>query len=156
MTVRDGLVHLLTEAAEIEPTLRCRKALESIGSARRSSAQTPPGRLSPSTPDYETIGEVYADVLASLIEYADAEGPEGLVAQPERQLCPGTARLPGLRVVRTIEEALAAVETIVEQGETLVVRQGQLPFLALPGHAPASAMEAANAFMRTFPPHTIL
>jgi len=34
-----------------------------------------------------------------------------------RQLSPAAAKLPGLRIVRTIEDALAAIKTIVEQGE---------------------------------------
>jgi hypothetical protein len=76
-----------------------------------------PGTLSPSTPDYETIGEFYAEIRSSLIEFGNAAGPDGLFVASERQLSPAMADLPGLLVVHTLKDALAAVDTIVEQGE---------------------------------------
>jgi Ferritin-like len=76
-----------------------------------------PGHLTPSTPDYETIGEFYTEIRARLIELGQKHGHSALVDDGERQLSPHDAELPGLLVVRTIDNALAAVETIVEQGE---------------------------------------
>jgi Ferritin-like len=76
-----------------------------------------PGNLSPSTPDYETIGEFYDEIRSSLLACAGSAGTNELIAQPERQLSPEMAKLPGLQIVHTIEDALAAVDTIVEQGE---------------------------------------
>lgn len=75
------------------------------------------GHLSPSTPEYETIGEFYDEIRTSLLAFASSAGTDGLVVQLERQLSPDAAKLPGLRVVHTFEDALAAVDTIVEQGE---------------------------------------
>jgi hypothetical protein len=78
--------------------------------------QMTPGTLSPSTPDYETIGEFYAEIRASLAEFGGTAA-HGLFSNPEGQLSPATANLPGLLVVRTLKDALEAVDTIVEQGE---------------------------------------
>jgi hypothetical protein len=76
-----------------------------------------PGDLTPSTPDYETIGEFCDEIRACLAKLAAAPGDVALVGHAKRQLSPEAAALPGLRIVRTVQDALAAVETIVEQGE---------------------------------------
>jgi hypothetical protein len=86
------------------------------------------GQLSPSTPDYETIGEFYDEIRSTLLAFAGSAGTDGLVVQPERQPSPDMAKLPGLRVVYTIEDALAAVETIVEQGEGSSCGKGNCHF----------------------------
>ncbi|TBR23737.1 MAG: hypothetical protein EPO10_26510 [Reyranella sp.] len=75
-----------------------------------------PGALSPSTPDYETIGEFYAAIRASLIAFGDAATRDGTF-NLEGQLSPAIANLPGLLIVRTLQDALQAVDTIIEQGE---------------------------------------
>ena len=110
-----------------------------------------PGHLSPSTPDYETIGEFYDEIRSSLLAFGASAGPNVLVVQPERQLSPAAARLPGLRVVRTIEDALAAVETIVEQGEGSSCGKGNCHFSRFRAMRKEwSALEAANP---SFIPH---
>jgi hypothetical protein len=73
-----------------------------------------PGQLTPSTPDYETIGQFYAEICRCLSEFANRGGR---FVAPDRQLSLKEASLPGLRVVRTVEDAQAAINTIVEQGE---------------------------------------
>jgi hypothetical protein len=75
-----------------------------------------PGDLTPSAPDYETIGEIYDEIRACLIEFAASGGGDSF-AHTERQLSPAAAKLPGMRIIRTIQDALAAIETIIEQGE---------------------------------------
>ena len=77
-----------------------------------------PGDLTPSTPDYETIGEFYAEIRSRLTELARKLGNNAfLEGSLRRQLKPPAVRLPGLVVIRTVDDALAALDTIVEQGE---------------------------------------
>jgi hypothetical protein len=83
-------------------------------------ARTPTsGHLTPSTPDYETIGEFYGDIEAHITALVDRLG-EGVLFAPaglDRQLGPVDVTLPGLRLIRSAEDAALAVQTIVEQGE---------------------------------------
>jgi hypothetical protein len=77
-----------------------------------------PGDLTPSTPDYETIGEFYAEIRSTLTAFARKAGANAfLKGSLRRQLGPPAVRLPGLIVIRTLEDALTALDTIVEQGE---------------------------------------
>lgn len=77
-----------------------------------------PGQLVPSTPDYETIGAFYEEIRAALHAFGEACGEDAFVARSaDYQLSPEDVELSGLRVIRTIEDALQALDAIVEQGE---------------------------------------
>lgn len=77
-----------------------------------------PGDLVASTPDYDTIGDFYAEIRATLIAFAEAAGACAFIdSSAKAQLGPDTVDLPGLLVIRSLGDALAALDTIVEQGE---------------------------------------
>ena len=81
-------------------------------------ARTPtPGDFTPSTPDYETIGDFYAEIRASMEAFARHAGSRTFVPAEHCQLTPDMADLPGLIAVKTLADALTAIDTIVEQGE---------------------------------------
>lgn len=73
------------------------------------------GHLTPSTPDYETIGEFYAEIRETLLAFAESVGPAAFLDTADRQLA--LSGLPGLIAIRGLPDALAALDTIVEQGE---------------------------------------
>jgi hypothetical protein len=85
----------------------------------KASPRTPTrGSLTPSTPDYDTIGEFYEAIRVALKALADAEGRNAFIDQTGAlQLSRQDVALEGLTVVRDLETALSAIETIVEQGE---------------------------------------
>ena len=77
-----------------------------------------PGELTPSTPDYETIGEFYAEIRAATARHAAQGGPAAFLDPTgEAQLGQDCARLEGLHPIRNAAEAMAALDIIVEQGE---------------------------------------
>lgn len=88
-----------------------------------------PGDLTPSTPDYETIGEFYAAIRTGLETFAQAQPKSTfLTASASRQLSPETVSLPGLIVIRTLEDALKALDVIIEQGEGSSCEKGDCHF----------------------------
>jgi CDGSH-type Zn-finger protein/uncharacterized Fe-S cluster protein YjdI len=77
-----------------------------------------PGRLMPSSQDYDTVGELYHAIRDGLIRLVNSHGEAALfVGAPERQLGPELANLPGLTRVRCLKTALTALDGIVTQGE---------------------------------------
>ncbi|WP_296680516.1 CDGSH iron-sulfur domain-containing protein [Novosphingobium sp.] len=75
-------------------------------------------RLMPSGQDYETVGELYHALAAGLSHLTDRLGEAGLfTGLAKRQIGPDLVGLPGLQTISTLSEALAAIDTIVEQGE---------------------------------------
>ena len=78
----------------------------------------PEGRLSPGPRDYATVGELYETLAQSLQAHADRHGDAALfVGDPRLQLDAGLAPLPGVAPVTDLASALAAIHTIVTQGE---------------------------------------
>jgi CDGSH-type Zn-finger protein/uncharacterized Fe-S cluster protein YjdI len=78
----------------------------------------PAGRLSPGPQDYSTVGELYETVAASLQAFTQVHGEAALfIGEPSLQLDAGLAPLPGVMPVTGLASALAAIETIVTQGE---------------------------------------
>ena len=78
----------------------------------------PAGRLSPGPQDYSTVGELYETVAASLQAFADVHGEAALfIGDESLQLDAGLAPLPGVLPVTDLASALAAIDTIVTQGE---------------------------------------
>jgi CDGSH-type Zn-finger protein/uncharacterized Fe-S cluster protein YjdI len=77
-----------------------------------------PGRLMPSSQDYDTVGGLYRAIEDGLERLVKSHG-EGVVfiGEPERQLGIELANLPGLTRVRCLKTARIAIEGIVTQGE---------------------------------------
>jgi CDGSH-type Zn-finger protein/uncharacterized Fe-S cluster protein YjdI len=85
---------------------------------RRYQRLATPGRLMPSSQDYDTVGELYHAIRDGLERLVRNHG-ESLVfiGQPDRQLGPDIANLPGLTRVRCLKTARIALDGIVIQGE---------------------------------------
>jgi len=78
----------------------------------------PPGRLSPGPRDYDTVGQLYDVLAASLQACAAAQGEAALfIGDPALQVDAGLAPLPGVTAVTGLASALQAIQTIVTQGE---------------------------------------
>ncbi len=76
------------------------------------------GRLMPFADDYATVGELYVSIAESVRVLVDTLGQEQVfVGSRGSQLSPQDFSLPGLRTIRTLDEALQAVSFIVHQGE---------------------------------------
>jgi CDGSH-type Zn-finger protein/uncharacterized Fe-S cluster protein YjdI len=75
-------------------------------------------RLVPTAQDYETVGHLYRGVRAGLASLAETLGERALfVGDPEVQVGADVIPLPGMAKVRSLAESLAAIDTIVHQGE---------------------------------------
>jgi hypothetical protein len=83
--------------------------------SREPVTRTPtPGHLTPSTPDYDTIGEFYGEIRETLVAFASELGPSAFLDTADRQCA---VDMPGVIAIRGLPDALAALDTIVEQGE---------------------------------------
>lgn len=76
-----------------------------------------PRGLMPGAFDYATIAEFYAGLCDTLTAATDHLGPGRLFCGTGMQIGPDIAALPGLRTIDDLPSALAAIDTIVEQGE---------------------------------------
>ncbi len=77
-----------------------------------------PGRLMPSSCDYETVGALYRCIREGLTRLSDQKGEAVLfIGDPARQLGPDLANLPCLSRVRCLKTAQEALDGIVIQGE---------------------------------------
>ena len=75
-------------------------------------------RLMPFADDYATVGELYASIAESVRLLVATLGESAVfVGTRDAQLSPRDFSLPGLRTVCTLDEAIAAVDFIVHQGE---------------------------------------
>jgi len=89
-----------------------------LGQFRGPARQPPPTRITPSSEDYETIGELYELVereLKALFERRGAAAFAGRNSRP--QLGPEIVKLPGLTALASLDDTLRALRVIVEQGE---------------------------------------
>ena len=78
----------------------------------------PAERLSPGPRDYDTVGELYAVLAASIDASVDAYGEAALfIGDPARQVDATLAPLPGVEPVVDRASAQRAIRTIVTQGE---------------------------------------
>ncbi len=86
--------------------------------ARRYQRLAMPGRLMPSSHDYDTVGGLYHAIHQGLERLVEQHG-EGAVfiGNADHQLGPELANLPGLTRVRCMKTALAALDGIIAQGE---------------------------------------
>jgi hypothetical protein len=79
--------------------------------------QARPG-LMPSAQDYGTIGHLYEAIRRNLKALAGRLGEDGLfLGSPDAQLGPTAIDLEGIEVIETLDDALRAIDLIVEQGE---------------------------------------
>ncbi len=83
---------------------------------RRPPRTQTAGHLTPSTPDYETIGAFYAEIRAALLAVDKLHG-DAMFVGADNQIGADILKMPGVIAVNNIRDALAALETIVEQGE---------------------------------------
>lgn len=75
-------------------------------------------RATPVARDYATVGQLYASIEASLVALAEAIGEDALFCgDAEHQVSESVAGIDGVRVVRCLKTACAAIEAIVAQGE---------------------------------------
>lgn len=80
--------------------------------------EPPPTRITPSSEDYETIGELYEIIERELKALYRRSGAAAFPqASGRRQLGPAIVKLPALAVIRSLDDALRALRSIVEQGE---------------------------------------
>ncbi|MBU8540630.1 ferritin-like domain-containing protein [Falsiroseomonas tokyonensis] len=80
--------------------------------------ETPGERIMPSAQDYLTVGHLYRSIRAALVDLAARLGETALfVGDPALQVGPDLAALKGLCRITDLASALAALDTIVEQGE---------------------------------------
>lgn len=78
----------------------------------------PGQRLMPFARDYATVGELYAVIAASLRGLSTELGEQALFSgSRDAQLEEADFRLPGLRAVGGLDDALAAIDLVVRQGE---------------------------------------
>ncbi|WP_428663824.1 ferritin-like domain-containing protein [Reyranella sp.] len=83
--------------------------------AREPMKRTPtPGHFTPSTPDYDTIGEFYGEIRETLLALANSSGSGAILDTADRQC---VVDMPGVIPIRNLSDALSALDTIVEQGE---------------------------------------
>lgn len=74
--------------------------------------------LMPSVQDYTTIGRLYDAIRSNLVASARRVGAQALLVGPvDAQIGPDILALEGVNTIDSMESALAAIETIVEQGE---------------------------------------
>jgi|APAra7269096661_1048516.scaffolds.fasta_scaffold00076_107 CDGSH-type Zn-finger protein/uncharacterized Fe-S cluster protein YjdI len=75
-------------------------------------------RLTPTGYDYRTVGEFYEEISGNLRQFVEEIGEEAVFSgDPALQLSQGEIRLVGARPVMHLESALAAIETIIIEGE---------------------------------------
>jgi uncharacterized Fe-S cluster protein YjdI len=80
--------------------------------------ETPGERLMPSAQDYLTVGHLYRSIRAALVELSARLGEAALFCgDTAPQVGPELAALRGLCTITDLASALAALDTIVEQGE---------------------------------------
>jgi CDGSH-type Zn-finger protein/uncharacterized Fe-S cluster protein YjdI len=76
------------------------------------------GCLMPSAQDYETVGHLYRGIRHGFTRLSHMLGEKALfVGDPESQLGPSDASLPGICLVTDLRSADKAIDTIIEQGE---------------------------------------
>lgn len=76
------------------------------------------GWLMPAAPDYETLAEFYAEIRKRLVSLSDELGEKALFCGVARtQIGEESLQMPGLTAIDDLPKALAAIDTIVEQGE---------------------------------------
>jgi CDGSH-type Zn-finger protein/uncharacterized Fe-S cluster protein YjdI len=98
--------------------------------SRAYRRQVPEGRLSPGPRDYTTVGELYETLAQSLQACAAALGEAQLfVGAPALQLDATLAPLPGVAPVTDLASALAAIQTIVTQGEGAGAEHGESHYM---------------------------
>lgn len=84
-------------------------------SFRRAATQP---RITPMGMDYDTVGEFYARLSDNLRAFVEHRGEaSAFCGDPALQLSPAEAVLPGSKPVICLKTALAAFESIVQQGE---------------------------------------
>ena len=83
-----------------------------------TAREPPPTRITPSSADYETIGELYELIERELKALFRRRGEAAFAGRNSRpQLGPAIVKLPGLAMVAGLDDALRALQVIVEQGE---------------------------------------
>lgn len=75
------------------------------------------GNLMPAAPEYETLAEFYAEIRDCLRSLSTEFGEALFCGPPDSQLGEESLRMPGLSRIDSLDKALAAIDTIVEQGE---------------------------------------
>ena len=117
---------------------------------RQSSAP----RLTPMTSDYQTVGEFYAQLSASLVAFVEHHGEKlAFCGDPALQLSPSEVPLLEAKPVICLKTALAAFQLIREQGEGAPEHSETSHFSRFRSiHSELRALQAENpAFSPAFP-----
>ncbi len=86
--------------------------------SREYRRHTGSGRLSPGAQDYDTVGGLYASVKQGLQSFCEAQGQAALfIGHPGLQVDEKLISLEGMSAITGLPSALAALDTIVLQGE---------------------------------------
>jgi len=86
--------------------------------AKQYTRVAPAGRLMPSSGDYPTVGALYESIRQAFEDLCSKSGEELVFCGSKtQQIGPLDSPLPGLRLVTSKEDALAAIDTIITQGE---------------------------------------
>ena len=113
----------------------------------------PAGRLSPGPRDYETVGELYECWRTSLQACVQAQGEAALfIGDAALQVDATLAPLPGVAAVNDLASALAALATIVTQGEGAGSEHARFAFLALRAHGQRTGRAARPPIPTSSPP----
>lgn len=76
------------------------------------------GKLMPTSGDYDTVGALYESIREAFLELSDKLGEDTLFCGSyDLQIGPLDSTLPGLTLVKSKEDALKAIDTIITQGE---------------------------------------
>lgn len=80
--------------------------------------ETVSSRCMPSAQDYLTVGHLYRALREGIIAMVERLGEAGtFIGDPGAQVGPAIVSLPGLSAVADLKSALAAIDTVVLQGE---------------------------------------
>ncbi len=117
----------------------------------------PQGRLSPGPRDYNTVGELYDVLSASLEACVHAHGEAAtFIGDPALQVDASLAPLPGVVAVTDLASAQEAIRTIVTQGEGAASEHAHSHFLRFTriGDELAQFMAADPGFEPAWPAAT--
>jgi CDGSH-type Zn-finger protein/uncharacterized Fe-S cluster protein YjdI len=91
---------------------------EGFAPKRDYSRTAAAGRLVPTAHDYQTVGHLYRGIRAGLVALSEKYGEDKVFSgDPRLQVGPDVIPMRGISTISSLATALAAIDTIVTQGE---------------------------------------